>query len=40
MSKMNWLYWQADKVTFVYPMRFKDPVDTVLATSFLQVITP
>ncbi|XP_019053733.1 PREDICTED: actin-related protein 2/3 complex subunit 2A isoform X2 [Nelumbo nucifera] len=27
---------QADKVTVVFPMRFKDPIDTVLATSFLQ----
>lgn len=27
---------QADKVTVVFPMRFKDFIDTVLATSFLQ----
>ncbi|XP_051145391.1 actin-related protein 2/3 complex subunit 2A [Andrographis paniculata] len=27
---------QADKVTVIFPMRFKDSVDTVLATSFLQ----
>ncbi|XP_068658645.1 actin-related protein 2/3 complex subunit 2A [Aristolochia californica] len=27
---------QADKVTLIYPMRFKDPIDIVLATSFLQ----
>ncbi|OMO77756.1 ARP2/3 complex, 34kDa subunit (p34-Arc) [Corchorus olitorius] len=27
---------QAEKVTVVFPMRFKDSVDTVLATSFLQ----
>ncbi|TXG48424.1 hypothetical protein EZV62_027718 [Acer yangbiense] len=27
---------QADKVTVVFPMRFKDSIDTVLATSFLQ----
>ncbi|KAF7801307.1 actin-related protein 2/3 complex subunit 2A [Senna tora] len=27
---------QVDKVTVVYPMRFKDSIDTVLATSFLQ----
>ncbi|RWR86421.1 actin-related protein 2/3 complex subunit 2A isoform X2 [Cinnamomum micranthum f. kanehirae] len=27
---------QAEKVTIVYPMRFKDSVDVVLATSFLQ----
>ncbi|KAF9592220.1 hypothetical protein IFM89_012796, partial [Coptis chinensis] len=26
-----------DKVTVVFPMRFKDSVDTVLATSFLQL---
>ncbi|KAL0370909.1 UNVERIFIED_CONTAM: Actin-related protein 2/3 complex subunitA [Sesamum angustifolium] len=28
---------QADKVTVIFPMRFKDSIDTVLATSFLQV---
>ncbi|XP_030481019.2 actin-related protein 2/3 complex subunit 2A isoform X1 [Cannabis sativa] len=28
--------WQAEKVTVVFPMRFKDSVDIVLATSFLQ----
>ncbi|ONM27622.1 Actin-related protein 2/3 complex subunit 2A [Zea mays] len=28
---------QADKVTIVYPMRFQDSIDIVLATSFLQV---
>lgn len=28
---------QAEKVTVVFPMRFNDSVDTVLATSFLQV---
>ncbi|PIN07719.1 Actin-related protein Arp2/3 complex, subunit ARPC2 [Handroanthus impetiginosus] len=27
---------KADKVTVIFPMRFKDSVDTVLATSFLQ----
>ncbi|KAH6761157.1 Arp2/3 complex [Perilla frutescens var. hirtella] len=27
---------QADKVTVIFPMRFKDSIDTVLATSFLQ----
>ncbi|GLT67246.1 hypothetical protein SLA2020_395670 [Shorea laevis] len=27
---------KADKVTVVFPMRFKDSIDTVLATSFLQ----
>lgn len=27
---------QADKVTVIYPMRFKDPIDTALAISFLQ----
>lgn len=27
---------QADKVTVVYPMRFQDSIDIVLATSFLQ----
>ncbi|XP_059656252.1 actin-related protein 2/3 complex subunit 2A [Cornus florida] len=27
---------QVDKVTVVFPMRFKDSIDTVLATSFLQ----
>ncbi|XP_021300165.1 actin-related protein 2/3 complex subunit 2A isoform X5 [Herrania umbratica] len=27
---------QAEKVTAVFPMRFKDSIDTVLATSFLQ----
>ncbi|WVZ69429.1 hypothetical protein U9M48_018217 [Paspalum notatum var. saurae] len=27
---------QADKVTIVYPMRFQDSIDIVLATSFLQ----
>lgn len=27
---------QADKVTLVFPMRFSDSIDTVLATSFLQ----
>ncbi|XVF00429.1 hypothetical protein REPUB_Repub04eG0000800 [Reevesia pubescens] len=27
---------QAEKVTVVFPMRFKDSIDTVLATSFLQ----
>lgn len=27
---------QPDKVTVIYPMRFKDSTDTVLATSFLQ----
>ncbi|XP_043702744.1 actin-related protein 2/3 complex subunit 2A [Telopea speciosissima] len=27
---------QAEKVTLVFPMRFKDSIDTVLATSFLQ----
>ncbi|XP_021686304.2 actin-related protein 2/3 complex subunit 2A isoform X5 [Hevea brasiliensis] len=27
---------QAEKVTVVYPMRFKDSIDTSLATSFLQ----
>ncbi|KAI5419090.1 Actin- protein 2/3 complex subunit 2A, variant 2 [Lathyrus oleraceus] len=27
---------QADKVTVMYPMRFNDSIDTVLATSFLQ----
>ncbi|KAL4396227.1 hypothetical protein AHAS_Ahas01G0070800 [Arachis hypogaea] len=27
---------KADKVTVVYPMRFNDSIDTVLATSFLQ----
>ncbi|KAL4204353.1 hypothetical protein AMTRI_Chr01g109350 [Amborella trichopoda] len=27
---------QAEKVTVVFPMRFKDNIDTVLATSFLQ----
>ncbi|GMP71219.1 hypothetical protein CsSME_00029719 [Camellia sinensis var. sinensis] len=27
---------QAEKVTVVFPMRFKDSTDTVLATSFLQ----
>ncbi|KAK7386608.1 hypothetical protein VNO78_26942 [Psophocarpus tetragonolobus] len=30
------LFPQADKVTVVYPMRFNDSIDTVLATSFLQ----
>lgn len=28
---------QADKVTVAFPMRFKDSVDTILATSFLKV---
>lgn len=28
---------QAEKVTVVYPMRFQDSTDIVLATSFLQV---
>lgn len=28
---------QADKVTIVYPMRFQDSIDIVLATSFLQI---
>ncbi|CAN6483606.1 unnamed protein product [Victoria cruziana] len=27
---------QPEKVTVIFPMRFRDPVDTVLATSFLQ----
>ncbi|KAK8504200.1 hypothetical protein V6N13_062559 [Hibiscus sabdariffa] len=27
---------QAEKVTVVFPMRFKDSIDTILATSFLQ----
>ncbi|KAL8160530.1 hypothetical protein V2J09_002067 [Rumex salicifolius] len=27
---------QADKVTVIFPMRFKDSIDTILATSFLQ----
>ncbi|CAI9765087.1 unnamed protein product [Fraxinus pennsylvanica] len=27
---------QADKVTVVFPMRFKDSIDSILATSFLQ----
>jgi actin related protein 2/3 complex subunit 2 len=27
---------QADKVTVAFPMRFKDSVDTILATSFLK----
>ncbi|KAI3473914.1 hypothetical protein Pfo_028108 [Paulownia fortunei] len=27
---------QAEKVTVIFPMRFKDSIDTVLATSFLQ----
>ena len=31
------LVFQADKVTIVYPMRFQDSIDIVLATSFLQV---
>lgn len=31
------LFLQADKVTIVYPMRFQDSIDIVLATSFLQV---
>lgn len=30
--------WQAEKVTVVFPMRFKDSIDTALATSFLQVL--
>ncbi|XP_027346511.1 actin-related protein 2/3 complex subunit 2A [Abrus precatorius] len=30
------LFHQADKVTVVYPMRFNDSIDIVLATSFLQ----
>ncbi|KAK9267300.1 hypothetical protein L1049_009723 [Liquidambar formosana] len=30
------LFPQAEKVTVVFPMRFKDSIDTVLATSFLQ----
>ncbi|CAK9143891.1 unnamed protein product [Ilex paraguariensis] len=30
---------QAEKVTVVFPMRFKHSVDTVLATSFLQVVS-
>ncbi|XP_027915423.1 actin-related protein 2/3 complex subunit 2A [Vigna unguiculata] len=30
------LFPQADKVTVVYPMRFNDSIDIVLATSFLQ----
>lgn len=30
------LFPQQEKVTIVYPMRFQDSVDTVLATSFLQ----
>ncbi|KMT07655.1 hypothetical protein BVRB_6g147800 [Beta vulgaris subsp. vulgaris] len=30
------LYPQIDKVTVIFPMRFKDSTDTVLATSFLQ----
>ncbi|KAK1322246.1 Actin-related protein 2/3 complex subunit 2A [Acorus calamus] len=29
---------QAEKVTVVFPMRFKDSIDTALATSFLQEI--
>ena len=32
-----WIFLQADKVTVIFPMRFKDSIDTVLATSFLQV---
>jgi hypothetical protein len=31
------LVFQADKVTIMYPMRFQDSIDIVLATSFLQV---
>lgn len=31
------LLMQAEKVTVVFPMRFNDSIDTVLATSFLQV---
>ncbi|XP_038688622.1 actin-related protein 2/3 complex subunit 2A-like [Tripterygium wilfordii] len=30
------LFPQAERVTVVFPMRFKDSVDTILATSFLQ----
>lgn len=30
---------QYEKVTVVFPMRFSDSIDTVLATSFLQVIS-
>lgn len=33
----NIISWQIDKVTVIFPMRFKDSTDTVLATSFLQV---
>ncbi|GFS44741.1 arp2/3 complex, 34 kD subunit p34-Arc [Actinidia rufa] len=29
---------QAEKVTVIFPMRFKDSIDTVLATSFLQLL--
>lgn len=31
------LLMQVEKVTVVFPMRFNDSIDTVLATSFLQV---
>lgn len=34
---MKHFFFQADKVTVVYPMRFNDSIDIVLATSFLQV---
>ena len=36
MTCFNFL-WQVDKVIVVFPMRFNDSVDTILATSFLQV---
>jgi len=36
-SVWNLFFFQADKVTVVYPMRFNDSIDIVLATSFLQV---
>jgi actin related protein 2/3 complex subunit 2 len=32
-----WVFWQPEKVTVVFPMRFRDSIDVVLATSFLQV---
>lgn len=34
---MKHFFFQTDKVTVVYPMRFNDSIDIVLATSFLQV---
>lgn len=36
-NSVLYFLWQADKVTVVYPMRFNDSIDNVLALSFLEV---